>query len=457
MLATIAIFITVGLMLFANALYVAAEFSFVRSRKTRIGQMADSGHWLAARLLPILKDAKYLDNTIAACQVGITASSLVLGAYGQSTIAVLLAPALARLGNLAEAAAFSIAATGTLIVLTVLQVVLGELLPKSVAIQHAEKVALATVIPLTWSLALFRPFIWLFNGSGNLTLRLFGVHDTEGHTHIHSPGEIELLVTDSHEGGLIDDKERQMLRNAFRMRELIARQVMVPRTRMVTAAITCSVSEVLTRAIEEGYSRIPIYEDTIDNMVGFVHIKDLFRLHLQGEENLKGLLRQVIYIPETLPISDVWETLNEKRQYMVIVFDEYGGTEGLITFEDLIEEIFGEVQDEFDEDEMALISYDKAGRTHLRADLLISDINEYLNLDLPNDEADTLGGLVFSKLGRPPVAGDEVTIGDLAVRVEAVAEFGIAEISFQLPTAGPFRIGEWEVTPHPPTGSTTHE
>jgi putative hemolysin len=448
MSTVIAILATVSLMLFANALYVAAEFSSVRSRKTRIGQMADAGNWLAEQLLPILRDPQKLDDYIAACQVGITASSLVLGAYGQNTIARLLTPGLERLGSLAGATAFSISATGTLIFLTILQVVLGELLPKSVAIQHAERLALATVVPLKWSLFLFRPLIWLFNGSGNLVLKLCGLSETDDHTHIHSPSEIELLVTDSHEGGLIDDKERQMLRNAFRMRELTARQVMVPRTRMVSAAVTCSVVEVLAKAIEEGYSRIPIYEETVDNIIGFVHIKDLFRQHLHGEENLREILRQVIYVPETLPIIDVWETLNEQRQYIVIVFDEYGGTEGLITFEDLIEEIFGELQDEFDEEEMALISYDKAGRTHLRADLLIADINEYLSLDLPNDEADTLGGLVFSKLGRPPVVGDEVTINDLAIRVEAIADLGISEISFQLPTTGDFKIGEWEVAPH---------
>jgi len=448
MLTAIAIFATVSLMLLANALYVAAEFSSVRSRKTRVGQIADSGNWLAEQLLPILRDNKKLDNYIAACQVGITASSLVLGAYGQNTIARLMTPGLASLGNLAEPVAFSISATGTLIFLTILQVVLGELVPKSVAIQHAERVALATVVPLKWSLVLFRPFIWLFNGSGNLILKLLGLSEVEEHSHLHSPSEIELLMTDSHEGGLIDDKERQMLRNAFRMRELTARQVMVPRTRMVSADVTCSVVEVLAKAIEEGYSRIPIYEDTVDNIIGFVHIKDLFRQHLHDEENLREILRQVIYVPETLPIIDVWETLNEQRQYMVIVFDEYGGTEGLITFEDLIEEIFGELQDEFDEEEMALISYDKAGRTHLRADLLIADINEYLNLDLPNEEADTLGGLVFSRLGRPPVVGDEVTIKGLTIRVEAIADLGISEISFRLPTTGDFKIGEWEVAPN---------
>jgi CBS domain containing-hemolysin-like protein len=215
---------------------------------------------------------------------------------------------------------------------------------------------------------------------------------------------------------------------------------------MVTASIDDSVTEVLNLAIEEGYSRIPIYQGSIDDVVGFVHIKDLFKQYLGKEDKLSNLLRDVIYVPETLPIIQVWNTLNEKRQYMVIVFDEYGGTEGLITFEDLIEEIFGELRDEFDADEMALVSYDKAGRIHLRADLLITDVNEYLNLNLPYEEADTLGGLVFSQLGRVPRVGDIVIVDGLEFRVERIEDRSIAEISFQLPsTVGPLSIGEWEV------------
>jgi CBS domain containing-hemolysin-like protein len=444
MSAVIAIVITVTLMLLANALYVAAEFATVGSRKTRIAQMADSGNWLAGQLFPIMKDVKQLDNYIAACQIGITASSLVLGAYGQDTIARLLAPLLASTGFVAEAVAFSISATGVLILLTIMQVVLGELLPKSIAVQYPEKIALAVVVPIKWSLVIFRVFIWLFNGSSNLILSLFKLDHGEGHTNTHSPGEIELLVSDSHKGGLIDAKEQQMLRNAFRMRELAARQVMVPRTRMVAAAVNSGITEVLHIAIEAGFSRIPVYEETIDNVIGFVHIKELFRQYLHEEDNLRGCLREVMYVPETMPIMDVWETLNEKRQYIVIVFDEYGGTEGLITFEDLIEEIFGELRDEYDSHEMALISWDQQGRTHLRGDLLIGDINEYLNLNLPDADADTLGGLVFHRLGRPPKVGDEVKIDHLVVRVEAVADLGISEISFQLSTNDQVNIHEWE-------------
>jgi CBS domain containing-hemolysin-like protein len=439
--------LTITLMVFANAFYVATEFATVSARKTRISQMAGEDNRLAKILMPIVEDRQALDNYIAACQVGITVSSLVLGAYGQNTVAAMLAPLLTRWGNLADAAAYSISATSVLIFLTILQVVMGELFPKSIAIQYPEKMALMVVIPMKWSLAVFRPFIWFLNGSGNLILKLMGVGHTDEHSHVHSPEEIELLVSESHEGGVLDDEEQQMLRNAFRLRELLARQVMVPRTRLIAAPLESTVDELAELACDAGFTRIPIYQTSIDNIIGFAHIKDLFRLRLQGIQDPAKTLREIIYVPETLPIADVWTTLNSNHQYIAIVLDEYGGTGGLITIEDLIEEIFGELQDEFD-DELPLISSDKDGRIHLRGDLLVTDVNEYLDLTLPDDEADTLGGLVFSELGHLPAIGDEVTTGSpgITIRVEAIESRSVSEVSLLLPTDMPPHISEWEVT-----------
>jgi putative hemolysin len=459
----ILILATVALMIFINALYVAAEFATVASRRTRISQMAGDGNRMAQLLLPILEKSRSLDDYVAACQVGITISSLVVGAYGQNVIAsrlsgplssffLYLEPALARFSFdvtpvAAEAAAASIAATGVLIGLTMLQVIIGELFPKSVAIQFPERVALAVVVPMKWSLTLLRPIIWLFNGSGSLILRLLGRGDNDASSRAHSPEEIELLVTESHEGGALADSERQMLRNAFRLRELTARQVMLHRTKLVAAPMDSSILFLMNQSIESGYSRTPIYRESIDDIVGFVHVKDLFRLHVEGEESIESIIREVVYVPETLPVADVWEKLSSRRKYLAIVFDEYGGTAGLITFEDLIEEIFGELQDEFD-DEMALIARDKEGRIYLRGDLLIADVNEYLELSLP-DTADTLSGLVFSKLGRPPRVGDQVSFGNTVIQVEGLEGLGVAEISLKLPPSGmaiPF--SEWEVVDH---------
>ncbi len=445
----ILIIITTTLIILFNSLYVGAEFAAVSARKTRVAQMAESGNWLAKMFLPVVSSSQKLDQYIAGCQLGITITSLALGAYGQRTVAHYVSPFLADLGNMAEPAAFSISATVILIIFTISQVILAELLPKSIAIQYPEKVALVTALPMRWTLSLLRPFIWFFNGSGDLILRLMGVSRSESDAQVHTPGEIELLVSDSHEGGLIDDKKQQMLRNALRLRELTARQVMVPRTKMVAAAINDSPAKVLTTSIQSGFTRIPIYKESIDNIIGFIHIKELFPLYLQEEKGLQEILREVIYVPETMPVPDLWQTLNLHRQYMAIVFDEYGGTDGMVTFEDLLEEIFGELEDEFDQEMPEMYYYDSLGRIHLRGDLLVTDINEYLDLNLPEEGSDTLGGLVFSLIGRPPEEGDEVEAGGLTIRVEKVEDQSVTELSFKMPDSGPVpQVDEWEVPPH---------
>ncbi|MCA9958170.1 MAG: hemolysin family protein [Chloroflexota bacterium] len=454
MSTTIVIIATVALMIFFNGLYVAAEFATVASRKTRISHLAGQGNRMAQLLVPIIEDSQMLDRYVAACQLGITVSSLILGAYGENMVAVLLEGPLAGLlvhfnmgTAVAETAAHSIAVTGILVFLTILQVIMGELFPKSVAVQYPEAVAMAVVVPMKASLSLFRPLIWLFNGSGHLVLRLLGRSVKEKNIQAHSPEEIELLVTESHEVGLLDDRERQMLRNAFRLRDLTARQIMLHRTKLVAAPVSSTVYEIICKAMESGLSRIPLYRESIDDIAGFVHVKDLFRLHVHGEENTEKILRQVVYVPESLPAADVWQKLNAGNNYLAIVFDEYGGTSGIITFEDLIEEIFGELQDEFD-DEMALIARDKEGRIYLRGDLLVTDVNEYLELDLPT-EADTLSGLVFSKLGRPPAAGDKITVGGTLIQVEAMEDLSVSELSLQLPPSGEVpSYSEWEVADH---------
>ncbi len=458
----IVIIATVTLMVFFNALYVAAEFATVSSRRTKISQLAGQGNRLAQSLVLILEDSKSLDRYVAACQIGITISSLVLGAYGQNVLATgLVEPINALLGRFPAVVSLldgdssaatlvlarSISATVVLLAITTIQVIMGELFPKSVAIQYPERVAMSVVWPLRISLKLFAPLIWLFNGSGSLILRLLGHKAADKHARIHSPEEIELLVSESHEGGLLDDVERQMLRNAFRMRDLTARQVMLHRTKLVAAPETDTVLDVLNLAMQGGFSRIPLYRETIDDIVGFVHVKDLFRLHVRQETNLKSIVRDVVYVPESMPVNDVWQKLNTRRKYLAVVFDEFGGTAGLVTFEDLIEEIFGELQDEFD-DEMALIARDKEGRIYLRGDLLVADVNEYLALDLPL-EADTLSGLVFSLSGGVPAVGGEITTGDTVIRVEAMEDLGVQEVSLQLPPTDTFSsMTEWEVMDH---------
>ncbi|MEM8858671.1 MAG: hemolysin family protein [Chloroflexota bacterium] len=424
LLTILFILVVIVILVGFNALYVAAEFATVAARKTRIAYLAGEGNSLARQLLPIMDDHANLDNYVATSQIGITISSLVLGIFGEQVIAEALEGA-------SPVITYGIAFTLALIITTTLQVVLGELVPKSLSIQYPESIAMYLVVPMRISSTILTPLLWICNGSANFLLRLFGMKHEGGHGHIHSPEEIEILVGESTIAGVIDSEEQEMLRNAFRMRDLTARQVMIPRRRIVAAPIESSVEDLLMLALETGKSRIPLFEETVDTIVGFVHVRDLFRLQVKGQKELPKELRPIVHIPETMPVSDVWDKLEEAGQYFGIVFDEFGGTHGLITLEDLIEEIFGEIQDESD-NEAALLYRGAQGRLRFRWDWLVADINEYFDLEL-DESYDTLVALVIGHLGRPPVDKDEVVIEGTIIRVEKIGEKGIEELSLVNP------------------------
>jgi CBS domain containing-hemolysin-like protein len=380
-----------------------------------------------------------LDNYIAASQVGITLSSIVLGIYGQRQIAPLLAPWLERLplGGLSdggEMAAAGSAAILVLVLMTVLQVILGELVPKTLAIQYPERLALITALPMKWSADyILKPLIVLLNGSGALILRALGASYEGGHAHVHSPGEILILVKESHRGGLLDAKERQLLSNLFRTSDKRAEDIAVPRNRVVAADVDEPLLEALQRLADSAYTRMPVFEGDIDHVVGFVHLIDLFNLYqTDPQSNLRAILRPAPFVPETLLIIEVWNRLNETQSYLALVFDEYGGVSGLITREDLIEELFGEVQDEFDS-EQALLSPSGANQFVVRGDMLIADLNASLELRLPHDLAHTIGGLVIEELGRAPQVGDAVEVAGVRLQVEAVDELSVSRVGLTLP------------------------
>jgi CBS domain containing-hemolysin-like protein len=414
---------------------VAGEFSSVSARKTRIIQLAEGGNRLARTLLPVLQDPRKLDNYIAASQVGITLSSIVLGIYGEQQIAPLIAPWIARLPLGGDAAtgshvvAAGIASTLVLILLTTLQVVMGELVPKSVAIQYPERLALATALPMKWSAEyVLRPLIVLLNGSGRLILRLLGAGGDGGHAHVHSPEEILILVKESRRAGMIAADESQYIQNVFRHSQLQAGEIAVPRARMIAAPADSPVRQVLKLAADSPYTRIPIYEGDIDHIVGFVHLRDLFALYRSDEQvGIRGILRTAPFVPETLTGAQVWERLDEAQSYLAIVLDEFGGTSGIITREDLVEQLFGQLQDEFDQ-EQALVTPMGGGRISVRGDMLVADLNDQLELNLPHEESRTVGGLVMESLGRIPQVGDEVEIEGIHLRVEAVDHLSVSKV-----------------------------
>jgi putative hemolysin len=423
---------SIATLIFFNALYVAAEFSTVSSRRTRLAQMAEDGDRLAQLLYPIVEDPVRLDAYVAACQIGITVTSLTLGFYGQAALTPLIAPTLADVANAAESAVEPVVATGLLILLTGLQVILGELVPKNVAIQYPERLALLAVLPMRWSMILFRPLIWLFNGSGRLILRLLGLTPSPEHTHIHSPSEIQLLVEESTAGGLIDPEERRLLTNALKLREQTVEQVMVPRTQMLGAPVDQPSDELLSQLADSPYSRLVLYGDTIDDVVGTVHLRDLLCLPRQtGGQDVSVVMHTVPFVPETLSVSETLALLQRERRHMAIVLDEFAGTAGLVTVEDLTEVIFGGLQDEFDVSRSA-IDVRADGRAWMRGDALIRDVEERLNLGLPAEDVNTIGGLVLGELGYLPTTGEEVQIGGTLFRVEDVSGNRVDTVSLAL-------------------------
>ena len=428
--------LTITLLVLFNALYVAAEFATVSARRTRINQIAQDGNVLARQLLPIINDINRLDSYVAACQVGITATSLLLGAYGQNVLAVRIEPLLYKLGSLAGPTAHSLSITTTLIVLTGLQMILGELLPKSIALQYPEKVSLATLLPMRWSLRIFQPLIWIFNGSGKLILKTLGLDTDNRHSTAHTLPEIQLLAADSKDAGILTSGAYLMLRNTLRLRNLTAKHIMTPRKLLITAPDTMPTSKLLPICTESGFSRIPIYSENIDNIIGFVHIKDLLRMYWQGHEDITTILRKIIFITETLPAADIWETLSAKRQYISIVLDMNKHITGIITYEDLIEEVFGELQDEFDIGTIN-ISADTTNRIALHADMLISDVNEYLGTNLPIMSSGTIGGLVQKQVVQSPKIGDEIIVRPsmIKMRVEDMEGPKVTKVSVSVSDA----------------------
>ena len=433
----------IAVLIFLNALYVAAEFSTVSARRPRLAQRADEGDRLASVVLPIVENPKMLDTFIAACQLGITITSLLLGYFGQARLTPLIAPFFVRFSG---AAGESIAATVILFSLTIVAVVLGELIPKNLGVQYAERMATYTVLPMRWSIWLFRPLIWFFNGSGQIILRMMGASAVAEHVHVHSPEEILVLVEESSAGGVLDQEERRLLVNTLHLRDLTARRVMVPRNRILTAPADAPSDELLVLLAESPYSRLLLHEVTIDKIVGFVHLKDLLcadhrSRQPDGQEGTRSrprtardVMRPVEYVPESQPAEDILRLMQRTRIHLIVVVDEYGGTAGMITIEDLFEEIIGDFHDEFDASPPPI---ERRGddRVTVQGDVQIEDLNAWLQLTLPIGDVDTVGGLVFSLLGRLPKAQDEISVSGISLRVERMAENSVAEVSLSITPA----------------------
>jgi CBS domain containing-hemolysin-like protein len=411
--------ILVTALILVNALYVAAEFAAVSVRRSRIQQLASDGNPLAAWLLPVLESPAALDRYIAACQIGITLSSLVLGAYAQVAIAAPLAPVLQELGGLQPLVAQSSAAVVVLLTLTVAQVVFGELVPKSLALQYPTQASLYTFVPMLGSLWIYRPFISWLNGTGLLFLRLVGA-PSQSHRHIHSPDEIELLIAESRDGGLLEPDEHRRLQRALRLNLRQARQLMVPRTRISALEINTPIEVAIRTLVQSPFSRLPVYRDSLDNVVGILHTKDLVRLFLSGgtDTTLSAVIRPITTLHESVTADRVLRLLRERRSHHALVVDEHGGTAGLLTLEDVLSELIGNVGDEYKPGHPVAETL-AGGRVRLPGSMSVEEAATLLRTSFETD-ASTIGGLVTAALGHLPAVGEIAIIGEYEFEVERV-------------------------------------
>ncbi|MDO4763895.1 MAG: hemolysin family protein [Flavobacteriaceae bacterium] len=388
-----------------NGFFVAAEFSIVKVRYSQIQLKAEEGSIAAKQAEKILKD---LDEYLSATQLGITIASLALGFIGESTMHHILEGLFLKLNVEIDPATLStVALVGSFLIVTIMHIVFGELVPKSIAIRKAESTTLWIAWPLIVFYNVLKPFIWLMNAISNSFLRLIKINPASGHE-IHSTEELQLLVKQSAAGGKIQEENYEIIKNAFDFTDHTAKQVMVPRQNIITIDIADDKEEILKKIIDCGYSRIPVYENSIDNIIGIFYTKEIMREYIKNKEvDLRKFLREVPFVVGSKKVSDLLNTFQQKKQHIAIVIDEFGGTEGIITLEDILEELVGEIQDEED-DEEKIVDEVKENIFWIQATRPLDEINECLPEPLPEDtEYNTLAGYILYQLSDIPEENQE--------------------------------------------------
>ena len=410
----------IAFLLFSNGFFVASEFAMVKVRKTRIEQLVHEGDYNAKIAMEALKD---LDKFIAAVQLGVTISSIGLGWVGEGTLARIIEPLFEFLPGVTQTiATHTLSASIAFALITFFHVVLGELIPKSIALEYTEKTALLVAKPMQVLTFIFNPFIWLLNGFGNLVLKMLKIPHSHKGSLVHSTEELDMLVNASYDGGVLNETEKDMLHNVFKFSDLTAKQVMIPRTDMICIPIDMPMEELNKLASENQYTRYPVYEEDIDHITGLVHVKDLYSLSIKGETcPIKKIQREILLVPETMTMDNLVLEFKKRKGQMAIVVDEFGGTSGLITLEDVLEEIFGEVQDEFDEEEESDIK-EIAPNTYIANSIMrLDEFAEFFDIDedkIDDEDIDTIGGLVLKILGRLAQVNDTVKFGNLTFIVK---------------------------------------
>ncbi len=421
----------IAFLLFSNGFFVASEFAMVKVRKTRIEQLVNEGHANAKIALEAIKD---LDKFIAAVQLGVTISSIGLGWVGEGTIARIIEPLFAFLPGISQnIATHTVSVSIAFALITFLHVVIGELIPKSIALEFPEQTALVIARPMNVVSFIFTPFIWMLNGFGNWVLKLFHVPNKHKASLVHSTEELDMLVDASYNGGVLNETEKDILHNVFKFSDLTAKQVMIPRTDMVCIPDDMTLEELNNLAAENQYTRYPVYDEDIDHITGLIHVKDLFSLSIKDEDcPIKKLQRDVMLVPETITMDKLILEFKQRKGQMAIVIDEFGGTSGLITLEDVLEEIFGEVQDEFDEEE-EICDIVEVEPNHFVANAMVrlDEMAEFFDIKedkIDDEDIDTIAGLVVKLLGKIAEVNDTVTFENLTFIVKEVEGARITKI-----------------------------
>ena len=417
-----------------NGVFVAAEFAIVGAPRAAIDRKAQDGNRLAQLVQRVLDDPKQQDRYIATAQLGITVASLGLGMYGEHVLADGLYAMLGGHGLPQWLASHGLASTIAVGILTYFHIVIGEMVPKSLALQYAETLALWITPPMLWIRNALFPFVILLNGIGNRVLHIIGVNrQAQNADQYYTAEELQLIVQESEDLGAIRGESGRMLQELFEFGDLTAAEVMVPRVRVVGIPLGTKPDKIRELLSRNAHTRYPIYERDLDHIIGMVHIKDLLRV-LRSEEQIRRIhARPLPLVPETAPLDSVLSTMRRERTQMVIVLDEHGGTSGVVTLQDLFEEVVGEIEE--GPGVTPHVYRDAMSRLRVPGTMRLDELGQHFDLDLEHEDVDSVSGLVLTLLGRPPAVGDTVRYVRLQLEVTAVKGHGVDECAVWLAAA----------------------
>jgi CBS domain containing-hemolysin-like protein len=411
-----------------NGVFVAAEFALLAAPRATFERRAASGDRFSQRLLAVLTSPPHQDRYVATAQIGITLASLGLGMYGEHELARLLAPIVGPIPMIGGAALAGALALGAL---TLAHIVFGEMVPKGVALQHPEGVARIAFWPMRATLVLLYPFVVVSSGVARLCLALMGIRrQTNVREQLYTPEELQLIVEESAEGGALGADSGLILRELFGFGDLTAREAMVPRVRIAGIPLGATPADIRAIVLTHRRTRYPVFEGDLDHIVGMLHVKDLLRRLIQNEPVTMAEVRRIPFVPATAPLDDVMATMQRAHAHLAVVIDEHGGTAGLITLEDLFEEVVGEIDEGHPSAPPLVPAPD--GSVRAAGTVRLDELGQHFNLDLEHEEVDSVSGLVLARLGRPPVVGDVVDYGRIRLEVTATTGRGVKDVRVSL-------------------------